>query len=241
MSILNALIDTRQNGNRKLAVLIDPDKSDEQFIDSALSLQPDFLFVGGSLLVKDAFDRTVEYLRRSTNLPIIIFPGSAVQVHSSADAILFLTLISGRNPEFLIGQQVLAAPAVKLAQIEVVPTGYMLIESGGTTTAEYVSQTNPIPRNKPEIAAATALAGEMLGLKVMYLDAGSGAQMTVPESMIQRVAKAVECPIIVGGGIRSAEQAEIAWNAGASVVVVGTMAEENVNTVHAISAARYSN
>ena len=240
MRLLNALIDTRKSGHRKLALLIDPDKSDEQYIDSALALQPDFFFVGGSLLVKDAFDKTVEYLRHSTNLPIIIFPGSAMQVHPSADAILFLSLISGRNAEFLIGQQVLAAPSVKAGGVEAIPTGYMLIESGGTTTAEYVSQTKPIPRNKAEVAAATALAGEMLGLKVMYLDAGSGAQMPVPEQMILRVANAVDCPIIVGGGIRTPQQAESAWNAGASVVVVGTMAEENMQQVHSISAARYT-
>jgi phosphoglycerol geranylgeranyltransferase len=240
MSVLSKLEESSKSRTRRLAVLIDPDKSNADLLDAALSLSPDFVFVGGSLLVRDDFEKTITELRVKTDVPLVIFPGSAVQVHSAADAILFLSLISGRNPEFLIGQQVLAAPAVIAAGIEAIPTGYMLVESGTTTTAEYVSQTKPLPRNKPEIAAATAAAGKLLGLKAMYLDAGSGARNAVPAEMISAVKRTVNAPLIVGGGIRSTEQAEIAWQAGADVVVVGTAAEENMETVREIAAARFA-
>lgn len=187
----------------------------------------DFIFVGGSLVTESNFHSCVEGIAQQTEKPVVLFPGSPDQINEKADALLFLSLISGRNPDLLIGQHVIAAPRLRHSALEVIPTGYMLVESGRLTTALYVSQTLPLPANKPEIAAATALAGQFLGLQLIYLDAGSGADVPISPSTIEAVRKTVSLPIIVGGGIRSVEQAQAAWNAGADVVVVGTALEQN--------------
>jgi putative glycerol-1-phosphate prenyltransferase len=186
-----------------------------------------FLFVGGSLITGAAFDQTVQQIKQATSLPLILFPGSPMQLTASVDAVLFLSLISGRNPELLIGHHVLAAPRIKELGLETIATGYMLIDCGKPTTASYISNTTPIPHNKPEIAATTAMAGEMLGLQCLYLDGGSGAFQPVSSAMIQQVRAAVELPLIVGGGIRSSIDVRQAFDAGADIVVIGTAIEQN--------------
>lgn len=219
-------------GQKLLALLLDPDHlSDEQELKKAIGIAEassiDIILYGGSLISGTRFETSLLQIKSLTEIPVVLFPGSAMQVHAAADAILFTTLISGRNPEFLIGQQVLAAPAVKASGIEVIPTGYMLIDSGAPTTASYVSNTSPIPYNKPEIAATTALAGEMLGLKMMYLDGGSGADQAVSSAMISSVKKIISVPLVVGGGIDSPEALVSRFRAGADVAVVGTAAEKD--------------
>lgn len=230
--VLSRIQLVRQEKQKALAVLLDPDKlTSPQMLQDMLrkvnESTVDFIFVGGSLVTESNFHTCVERIAQQTEKPVVLFPGSPDQINEQADALLFLSLISGRNPDLLIGQHVVAAPRLKHSALEVIPTGYMLVESGRLTTALYVSQTLPLPANKPEIAAATALAGQFLGLQLIYLDAGSGADVAISSSTIEAVRKTVSIPIIVGGGIRSVEQAQSAWNAGADVVVIGTALEQN--------------
>lgn len=225
-----------------LAVLIDPDFGEDEerlarTVQKACMAKADMLFVGGSLLTSTAFDRCVELVRRWSDRPVVIFPGSPAQLSRHADAVLFLSLISGRNPELLIGQHVTAAPAVKSLGIEAIPTGYMLIDGGRPTTVSYVSQTMPIPHDKPGIAVATAMAGELLGMRVMYLDTGSGALMSASPSMVAAVRRSVAVPIIVGGGIRDGATARLLCEAGADLVVVGTAFEEDPDLIFGMSEA----
>lgn len=229
MSVLDVIQNAKSKGHKALAILIDPDKVDDQLdhiLSCAQQCPVDYILVGGSLLTTDLLDAVLDRIKSKVSKPVILFPGSTDQVNGKADALLLLSVISGRNADLLIGQHVIAAPRIKALGLETIATGYMLIDSGRTTTALYMSQTLPIPRNKPEIAAATAMAGEMLGLQCMYLDGGSGAEHAVPSKMVAAVRKAVDLPIVVGGGIRSEEQALQAWNAGADVVVIGTAFEE---------------
>lgn len=225
----------------QFAVLIDPEKHHGRGFASTARLAGeagvDFLFIGGSLLSSDAMDKCLDILRQETHLPLVIFPGSTLQVNAKADAILLLSLISGRNPDLLIGNHVIAAPYLRESGLEIIPTAYMLIESGITTTALYISNTRPIPRLKDDIAACTAMAGEMLGLKLAYLDAGSGAAETVPEAMVRKVRETIDAPIVVGGGIRSPEKARNLVVAGANLIVVGNAIEENNGLIADISEA----
>ena len=225
-----------------MAVLIDPDFGQdeavlERTVQNACMAKADLLFVGGSLLTSASFDRCVELVKRWSDKPVVLFPGSPAQLSRHADAVLFLSLISGRNPELLIGHHVTAAPTVKALGIEAVPTGYMLVDGGRLTTVSYVSQTVPIPHDKPGIAAATALAGELLGLRTIYLDTGSGAQRTVSPAMIAAVRQAVDLPLIVGGGIRDAATARALCDAGADVLVVGTAFEQDPELIFSMSEA----
>lgn len=225
------LLERKEQGRKSFAVLIDPDKVDRKSCMHLASLantaKPDFFLIGGSLITSDRLEEVILTLQEYTDIPTILFPGSNVHVSQSADALLFLCLISGRNPEYLIGQHVVAAPMLKQSSLEVVSTGYILVNCGNQTTVSYISNTTPVPYDKPEIAAATAMAGEMLGMKVMYMDGGSGAQKPISAKTIQYVSKSVETPIIVGGGIRSKEEARTAFEAGADVIVIGTAIEEN--------------
>ncbi len=220
---------------KKLAVLIDPDKVSEkgidQLIENAIAAEVDYLFVGGSLLVDDSFEHCISHIKAHCKIPLIIFPGSIFQMSAKADAIFFLSLISGRNPELLIGQQVLAAPILRSMDIEVMPTGYMLVDGGAPTTVSYISNSQPIPRDKPPIAVCTALAGEMLGHKLIYMDSGSGAQYPVSEEMIRAVANNVNVPLVIGGGIRNPETAAKISRAGAELIVVGNAFEKEPNLV----------
>ena len=222
-----------KKSQKALAVLIDPDKSDIAFLERLLKndLFVDFYFVGGSLVSDYRFDEVISFLKSKTQKPVILFPGSGMHISEKADAILFLRLISGRNPEYLIGQQVQAAPRVKATGLHTIPTGYMLIDGGNVTTASYISSTQPIPQDKDDVAVCTALAGEMLGLQTVYLDCGSGANNHVSTSMITKVKSSVDLPIIVGGGINSLEKAQAIWNAGANVIVVGTSFEKDPDLI----------
>jgi putative glycerol-1-phosphate prenyltransferase len=213
-----------------LAILLDPDKESQVNVDAIVAngqqAGASLLLVGGSLVTKPLDDFVIN-LRAKTSLPVVVFPGSAMQFSPNADGILFLSLISGRNPEFLIGHHVAAASMVKQSGVEVIPTGYILIDGGAPTSVQYMSQTMPIPATKTDIAVATAIAGELLGLKAIYLEAGSGAIKAVPAKLIEAVRKTISIPLIVGGGIRTKQQYSDARNAGANLVVVGNGLEDN--------------
>lgn len=230
-----------QAQHKQLAVLIDPDKQTEEtllrLVKQAENCKVDLFFVGGSLLVEDSFERTVSIIKANSSIPVIIFPGNNYQISDKADALLFLSLISGRNAEYLIGQHVTAAPLIKEHGIEAIPTGYMLIDGGRVSTTSYITQTVPIPSDKPDIAVATAMAGEMLGMKMIYLEAGSGALQHVSVAMISAVKKNISVPLIVGGGIRSGEHAEAVCKAGADIIVVGNVLEKEPELLMEISLA----
>ncbi len=238
-SIYNSFVQAKATGTKQLAVLIDPDQVRTQQLSQLLRLAQktpiDYFFVGGSLLFQDHLNECMHLIQSSSDTPIILFPGNPLQIHPKADAILLLSLISGRNSELLIGQHVIAAPYLKAAALETIATGYMLIDGGKPTSVSYISNTNPIPSEKTEIAVCTALAGEMLGLKAIYLDAGSGAKYPVPAEMIRQVKQNTTIPLMVGGGLRSTIQVETALNAGADLVVVGAALETNPNLLPEIS------
>ncbi|NVK28959.1 MAG: geranylgeranylglyceryl/heptaprenylglyceryl phosphate synthase [Flavobacteriia bacterium] len=225
------LKELRRQNQKKLAVLIDPDKSGTAYLSRIAEVINrsgiELIFFGGSLLTKYELDEHIKTLKSLTEAKIILFPGSSLQVTPEADALLFLSLISGRNPELLIGQHVIAAPLIRQFNLETISTGYMLVDGGRPTTASYISGSLPLPADKPDIAACTAMAGEMLGLNHIYLDAGSGAMNPVSSEMINAVRRAVDVPLIVGGGIRTVEEALRSARAGADVIVVGNAAEKN--------------
>lgn len=239
-NVLHQLQELKRQGKKALAMLLDPDKlspaSAAEVARKAEAAGVRFLLVGGSLMVSGDMPAVLQALKDHCSLPVVIFPGSMLQVHPEADALLFLSLISGRNPELLIGHHVMAAPAVRRSGLEVLATGYLLIESGRRTTAHYMSQSDPIPRDKPEIALATALAGEMLGLQLMYVDAGSGAAQRVPNEMISLLSSHLNVPLIVGGGIRDAEDAHAALTAGADMIVVGNALEADPSLLEELAA-----
>lgn len=220
---------------KQLAVLVDPDKLTTDQLESltikAQKAGIDFFFVGGSLLTSGSLDTCVKMLKANSNIPVILFPGNTYQLSNHADAILFLSLISSRNPDMLIGMHVISAPYIKMSGLEAVSTGYMLIDSGKPTAVTYMSNSFPIPSDKKDIAACTAMAGEMLGMKLIFMDAGSGAQRTVPEEMIEFVKQSVEIPLIVGGGIKTEEKLESVLLAGADVVVVGNKFESDPDLI----------
>jgi len=221
---------TKLKTRKLFAILVDPDKHNEESLQALAALindgVVDFILVGGSL-VSGSVDETVLALKGKTKLPILLFPGNVLQISPHADGILFLSLISGRNPEFLIGNHVIAAPVLKKINLEIIPTGYILIENGRTTSVEYLSNTKPIPADKIDLTVATAMAGEMLGHKMLYLEAGSGALKPVNSGMIREVKKNTGIPVIVGGGIHKAEQVRQIYDAGADIIVVGSVLEEN--------------
>jgi phosphoglycerol geranylgeranyltransferase len=231
MKIYESLLSTSKAKGAAYLVLIDPDKVTPEklpvFIQQATAAGADAFLVGGSLITDDSFERCIVSIKQNTNVPVVIFPGGVTQVSAKADAILFLSLLSGRNPEHLIGDQVLAAPIVKKIGLEAISTAYMLVESGKTTSAEFMSNTRPLPRHKPDIALAHALAAEILGFKMIYLEAGSGADQSVPEEMIAAVAKYCSVPLIVGGGIKTPDDARKKVAAGANFIVTGTVFEKN--------------
>ena len=228
--------------NKQIAVLIDPDKIDEKqlvaLVKKATEAKVDFFLVGGSLLLKNNFENIISILKTLSKKKVIIFPGNSTQISNQADGILLLSLISGRNADLLIGNHVHAAPLLKQSKLAIIPTGYILIESGSATTVSYISNTQPIPANKPEIAACTALAGEQLGLHCIYLEAGSGATFPVSKEIIKSVKKNTSIPIIVGGGLRSKEAIETAFTAGADIVVIGTAIEKDVNFLNEIKSIK---
>ena len=230
-----------RTGSKMLAVLIDPDDVKPNALDHLVGLSVhagvDVFFIGGSLIVNNQLDACLAAIKSRCDIPLVLFPGDSYQLSYKADGILFLSLISGRNPELLIGKHVISAPYLKMSPLEVIPTGYMLVDGGVPTTVSYISNTNPIPADKHDIAACTALAGEMLGLKCMFMDAGSGARWPVPDEMIQAVRSAVDVPLIIGGGIRTPEDAQRKVHAGADIIVVGNAFEEDPALVVAMAQA----
>ena len=241
-NIYQSILNHTNNGIKMFGVLIDPDKQNVKELLDIVKLcnnsDVDFFFIGGSIVSHEDMERTTRLVKSNSTKPIIIFPGSYEQVSKYADAILFLSLISGRNPEFLIGHQVIAAPLLKKMNLEVIPTGYLLVDCGTTTTAIYVSDTNPIPHNSAEIAANTALAGEYLGLSLTYIDGGSGAKKCISNTMISKTKAAKNGPLIIGGGIRTTEAAKEIYGAGADIIIVGNGAEKNRNLISEIASMK---
>ncbi|MEO5976699.1 MAG: geranylgeranylglyceryl/heptaprenylglyceryl phosphate synthase [Chryseolinea sp.] len=232
MSLLKALSESRKQGKKSIAILVDPDKVQDttrlrQLVDLASENCVDYFFVGGSLITTANLSAVIRMIKENVAIPVVLFPGNAMQVDPTADAILFLSLISGRNPELLIGQHVIAAPAIRNSNLEVIPTGYILINSGRTTSVAYISNTTPIPDDKYSLAACTAMAGEMLGLQAIYLDAGSGAEKEITSKMIATVRKSVNVPLMVGGGINTSQKAMTAFEAGADMIIIGNALEKN--------------
>lgn len=229
-SLYDALTKRRTHGHKALAVLLDPDNLDEAGCQRMLELSTqhvvDYFFVGGSLVMTSHQAALIRLLKSRSAVPVLLFPSHSLHLDSQADGILLLSLISGRNPDFLIGQHVIAAPLLRQSKLQILPTGYMLVDTGRQTTASYMSGTTPLPHDKPTIAACTAMAGEQLGLRLIYLDGGSGALYPISSAMITAVRQAVELPLIVGGGINTIEKAEAALTAGADVIVIGNQIEK---------------
>lgn len=231
INIYSSIISSKAKHKKLLSILIDPDKIDDSDLKNLINLsyqtRIDFFFVGGSLLIRNNIDNVVHQLKKYTQIPVMLFPGSNNLICKEADAFLLLSLISGRNPELLIGKHVENAVFLKQSNLEIIPTAYMLIDGGNSTSVAYMSNTSPIPSTKNDIAVSTALAGELLGMKLVYLEAGSGALNPVPKSMILEVSKNTNIPIIVGGGINTVQKAKDALDAGADMIVVGTAFEKN--------------
>ncbi|HEX2608970.1 MAG TPA: geranylgeranylglyceryl/heptaprenylglyceryl phosphate synthase [Flavisolibacter sp.] len=242
--VYQSLLDKKQNGKKSFAVLIDPDKitvtSLNDTIRLAIEARVDYFFVGGSLVISDHLDECIQQIKRSCTIPVVLFPGSPSQISRHADALLYLSLISGRNPELLIGQHVISAPFVKKSGLEIISTGYMVIDGGAATTVSYISNAAPIPSDKEDIALCTALAGEMLGMKLIYMDAGSGAKKPITEKMIHTVAAQIDIPLIIGGGILDAEKAYLNCKAGADVIVIGNAIEKQPSLIKEMAAAIHS-
>ncbi|MBL0741644.1 geranylgeranylglyceryl/heptaprenylglyceryl phosphate synthase [Chryseolinea lacunae] len=240
MNVLKTLRDKHEQGKKSIAVLVDPDKAEDparllQLVNLASENCIDYFFVGGSLVTTTNLAEVVKVIKENVTIPVVLFPGNSMQIEPTADALLFLSLISGRNPELLIGQHVIAAPIIRNTKLEVIPTGYILVNSGRITSVAYISNTTPIPDDKYSLAACTAMAGEMLGLQSIYLDAGSGAEKEINARMITTVRKSINVPLIVGGGINTSQKAFNALEAGADMIVIGNALEKSPNLLTEIS------
>lgn len=233
--------EAKQMGQKKFVVLIDPDKvrlgKISKVLETSVEAGVDFFFIGGSLVVNDMLDYVLKSMKELCNIPMILFPGNSFQLSYKADGLLFLSLISGRNADLLIGKHVITAPFLKISPLEIISTGYMLIDGGVMTSVQYMSNTMPIPSTKDDIALCTAMAGELLGLKQIYMDAGSGAKNPISESMIQTVSSGINIPLIVGGGISTPEKASANAKAGADVIVVGNAIEKDPGLIKELSIA----
>lgn len=243
-TIYQNIISRKRAEKKSFAVLIDPDKVDansiEQLVGLATNAQVDYFFVGGSLVISNYLDDCIRQIKTSCAIPVILFPGSPTQVSRYADALLYLSLISGRNPELLIGQHVVSAPFIKQSGLEIISTGYMVIDGGSPTSVSYISNATPIPADKNEIAMCTAMAGEMLGMKLIYMDAGSGAKRPITESMIDKIAQNITVPLIIGGSITQPEKAYLNCKAGADIIVVGNAVEKDPSLIKEMSDAIHS-
>ena len=241
MNVYQSLLEKKKNGKKSFAVLIDPDKVDNNsladIIDRAVKAKVDYFFVGGSLVISDHLDDCILQIRQACSIPVLLFPGSPSQISKHAHALLYLSLISGRNADLLIGQHVVSAPFVKKSGLEIIPTGYMVIDGGAATTVSYISNATPIPSDKADIAMCTAMAGEMLGMKLVYMDAGSGAKKAISTEMISAVAAHIDVPLIIGGGIRDAEKAYLNCKAGADVIVIGNAIEKDASLITEMASA----
>lgn len=221
----------KEEKKHSFAVLIDPDHVTPQSICDIAELCElagvNFVFIGGSIMLTRHVDQCITEFKKISNIPIILFPGSPSQVSNQADALLYLSLISGRNSDLLIGQHVVSAPIIKSSGLEVISTGYMVIDGGVPTTVSYMSHSAPIPANKPDLALCTAWAGELQGKHLLYMDAGSGAKYAVSREMIEKVSSNIEIPLIIGGGIQTPEKVRENCEAGAQVIVVGNAIEKD--------------
>jgi putative glycerol-1-phosphate prenyltransferase len=242
--IYQQLGEKKKLGKKSFAVLIDPDKVNagvlDELVELSIAAKVDYLLVGGSLVISNHLDDCVKHIKKSCDIPVILFPGSPSQISKYADALLYLSLISGRNPELLIGQHVVSAPFVRQSGLEIMPTGYIVVDGGAPTTVSYISNATPVPADKNEIAMCTAMAGEMLGMKIIYMDAGSGAKRPITEGMIKSVADHIEVPLIIGGGIIHPEKAYLNCKAGADVIVVGNAIEKDATLIKEMSDAVHS-
>jgi len=239
MSALEAI----STNKKSLVVLIDPDKyfSEDDWLDRVNLFRkypPDAIFLGGSYLTNDYSGEIITLLKKTVQIPVIAFPGDFSHIHPQVDGVLVLSLISGRNPEYLINQHVKHALSLKNHGAELLSTGYVLIDGGTSTSVQYVTQTQPIPADETTLAVATAVAGELLGLKAIYLEAGSGAKNAVPPEMVHAVKQQISVPLIVGGGIRHADTAKVLYEAGADVLVIGNGFENNPNLLQEVGAVR---
>lgn len=241
--VYQSLCDLKKNKRSGFAVLVDPDKMQVAEMPRLAALcneaGVDFLFVGGSLVLAHQMEACIKTFKAHSTIPVLLFPGNPAQVSSFADALLYLSLISGRNPDLLIGQHVISAPMVKASGLEIISTGYILIDGGVPTTVSYMSHSTPIPSNKPDIALCTAWAGEMQGKHVIYMDAGSGAKFPISEEMIHKVSSNIDVPLIVGGGIQTPEKVYNNCRAGAHVVVVGNAIEKDSSLIKELAAATH--
>ncbi len=235
--VYNFILKNRQKGKKLFSVLVDPDKFSPEVIREANKAKVDFIFIGGSKIKNGSFQRCAGAIRRLTRIPLVIFPGSNDQISEKADAILLLSLISGRNPDYLIGEHIKAAQQLKRSRLEIIPTGYILIGGGKKISTQAVTRTSPIKSTDVKLAVSTAIAGELLGMKLIYLEAGSGTSSPLNTSLVKTVRKNISAPIIAGGGIDSAEKAVQLCKAGADLIVVGNAIEKNTTLVSTISKA----
>ncbi len=239
--LYQGICSAKKKGEKKFAVLIDPDNVRlgklNEVLANSVEAGVDYFFIGGSLVVNDMLDSVLSNIKDQTQIPTILFPGNSYQLSYKADGLLFLSLISGRNADLLIGKHVITAPFLKISPVEIISTGYMLIDGGISTTVRYMSNTTPIPAHKNDIALCTAMAGEMLGLKMIFMDAGSGAHNPVSTGMIDAVSTAIDIPLIVGGGIGTPEKASENVRSGADIIVVGNAIEKDPLLIKEISAA----
>ncbi len=233
MHLYSDILAARAENRKLLAILLDPDKIEWDKIDLMITkicaAPATHIFIGGSHVASQRLDELVVVMKENCGLPVVLFPGNPTQISPNAHGILFLSLLSGRNTDYLIEHHIEAAPILRKTRLEVIPTGYILIESGGTTAVEFVSGTTPMPTDDPENIINTALAGELLGMKLIYLEAGSGARNPVPKEVIAEVSKNIRIPLIVGGGIKDLNGIEAAYDSGADMVVIGTAFENNYN------------
>ena len=241
MNLYKNILISKKQGEKLFAILIDPDKQKNSdlllIIKNANKSKVNYFFVGGSLLINDNLNDCIKTIKENSKIPVILFPGNAMQINPKADGILFLSLISGRNPDLLIGKQVISAPILKQTELEIISTGYMLIDSGKATTASYMSNTVPIPREKNAIATSTAIAGQYLGMKLIYMDGGSGAEQPITKNMIKEVSNCIDIPLIIGGGMCNAKKAIENCEAGADLIVVGNAIEKDPSLILDISQA----
>ena len=240
-SVYTSILSKKSDAQKSFAVLVDPDKVTPFGIDDlcrmAVDAKVDYLFVGGSLVISNRLDEVILQIKKNCNIPVLLFPGSPSQISRYGDALLYLSLISGRNADLLIGQHVISAPFIKQSGLEIISTGYMVVDGGSPTTVSYISNALPLPSDKAEIAMCTAMAGEMLGMKLIYMDAGSGAKRPVHENLIAAVAQHISIPLVVGGGIADPEKAYHNCKAGADLIVIGNAIEKDPALIAEMAAA----